>query len=285
MGHLFAATTVGFSAVLLIGRAGEIVRPVVLPMRDARIRLSASIVTVFVERIYDSLAVILLFALNLLWLQLPGRAGTDLSRIRTVGFLLLVLAVVLVLALAWFRQRSDIAVRVWQKLVGQRLFVPPRLNRAVIGLFQQLAKALRVLVDLRELAVTAMWTVLVWFGVAIGNLCVLRAFGLPFGIRETLFVLGWSMVGSVVPTPGGAAGAFHAATAGALVVLGVERETAAAVSIVMHLIDFGPAVLFGLFYFLRGDINFSRLRSLASEEVIEKASDDELVRDEVLVER
>ena len=31
--HLFAATTIGFGAVFLIGRMGEVVRPVVLPMR------------------------------------------------------------------------------------------------------------------------------------------------------------------------------------------------------------------------------------------------------------
>ena len=74
---------------------------------------------------------------------------------------------------------------------------------------------------------------------------MLRAFGLNFGLTETIFVLGWSLVGSLVPTPGGAAGAFHAATAAGLIFLGVERETAAAISIVMHVVDFGPAVVFG----------------------------------------
>jgi uncharacterized membrane protein YbhN (UPF0104 family) len=111
---------------------------------------------------------------------------------------------------------------------------------------------------------------------------VLRAFGLPFGITETVFVMGWSLVGSLVPTPGGAAGAFHAATAAALIFLGVARETAAAVSIVMHLINFGPAVIFALFYILRGDISLSRLRLLTSSEAVEHAVEDEkAVPDEV----
>jgi hypothetical protein len=90
-------------------------------------------------------------------------------------------------------------------------------------------------------------------------------------MKETLFVLGWALVGSLVPTPGGAAGAFHAATAAGLLVLGIARETAAAVSIVMHLVDFGPAVIFGFFYFIRGDINISRLRSLISPAAVERA--------------
>jgi uncharacterized membrane protein YbhN (UPF0104 family) len=77
-------------------------------------------------------------------------------------------------------------------------------------------------------------------------------------------VLGWSLVGSLVPTPGGAAGAFHAATAAGFLFLGVEKELAAAVSIILHLVDFGPAVLFGVFYAIRGDLSISRLRTLVS---------------------
>jgi len=126
---------------------------------------------------------------------------------------------------------------------------------------------------------------MVWLGISIANLLVLRAFGLPFGITETVFVLGWSLVGSLIPTPGGAAGAFHAATAAGLIFLGVTRETAAAISIVMHLVDFGPAVVFGFFYFIRGDINISRLRSLASPEAVEHVvEDEEIVADEALIE-
>ena len=101
-------------------------------------------------------------------------------------------------------------------------------------------------------------------------------------MTETIFVLGWSLVGSLVPTPGGAAGAFHAATAAGLIFLGVPRDTAAAISIVMHVIDFGPALIFGVFYIIKGDISLSRLRSLTSSEAVEHAVEDEkAVPDEV----
>jgi hypothetical protein len=96
-------------------------------------------------------------------------------------------------------------------------------------------------------------------------------------MTETIFVMGWALVGSLVPTPGGAAGAFHAATAAALIFLGVTREKAAAIAIVMHLVDFGPALIFGLFYVLRGDISLARLRSLTSSEAVEHAVEDEKI--------
>ena len=72
----------------------------------------------------------------------------------------------------------------------------------------------------------------------------------------------------VVPTPGGAAGAFHTATAASLIFLrpDMRREDAAAVSIAMHLVYFAPAVIFGLYYFFHGDISIERFRSLLSSE-------------------
>src|SRR5882672_9894153 len=273
--NLFIATTVGFGAVFLLGRTGEVVRPVVLPMRDPRIRASASFVTIMVERIYDMIAVVLLFAVNLLWFTPPVNAGVEFGRVRTAGIVLLIVALAGVFGLTQFRKKSQRAIGWIRKTLEGRRFVPARLTRAVLSILEQLASALRVLVDARELAVTVGWSAMVWLSIALANLFVFRAFGLPFGVTETVFVLGWSLVGSLVPTPGGAAGAFHAATAAALIFLGVVRETAAAVAIVMHLIDFGPSVFFGFFYFIRGDLNLERLKSLASPEAVEHAVEDE----------
>src|SRR2546427_284986 len=76
LGEVWIATTVGYAAVLLTGRAGEIVRPVVLPMRDPRVRPAASIVTIMIERLYDTMTVVLIFGVNLLWLKpLSGGSG------------------------------------------------------------------------------------------------------------------------------------------------------------------------------------------------------------------
>jgi len=280
--NLFIATTVGFGAVFLFGRTGEVVRPVVLPMRDDRVRPSASFVTIMVERIYDMIAVTVLFAVNLLWFTPPTNAGVEFGRVRTAGIVLLLVAVAGVFGLTQFRKKSERAIGWIRKTLERRRFIPARVTRAILGVLEQLASALRVLVDARELAVTVGWTTLVWLSIALANLLVFRAFGLPFGITETVFVLGWSLVGSLVPTPGGAAGAFHAATAAGLISLGVQRDTAAAISIVLHIIDFGPALIFGIYYIIRGDINLSRLRAKTSTESVEHAVEDEpLIPDQV----
>ena len=279
---LFTATTVGFGAVFLVGRAGEVVRPVVLPMRDPRVRPSASFVTIMVERIYDAVAIVMMFAINLIWFKLPATAVADLSRIRLAGVVLLIGAACGVIGLILFRTKSDVVIAALGRLLS-RPFIPNRLAQLVLRLFEQLARALRVLVNFRELAETIGWTAILWFDIVLANLLVIRAFGLNFGFSETIFILGWALAGSLVPTPGGAAGAFHAATAAGFLFLGVGRDTAAAISIALHIIDFGPAVLFGFFYLLKGDLNLSKLRSLVSPEAVEHAVEDEkAVADKVL---
>jgi uncharacterized protein (TIRG00374 family) len=266
LADLFAATTLGFSAVFLIGRAGEVVRPAALTMRDPRVRPTSSFVTIFIERIYDMMAVLVLFSVNLLWFSPPSITAGEFWRVRMSGLFLLAIAMCGIAALVFFRRHSRVLIEWLKRFFERTALVPAGIGRAVISLLQQLAGSLRVLVDARELAETVGWTALVWLSIGVASLLVFRAFGLPFGPSEAIFVLGWSLAGSLVPTPGGAAGAFHAATAAGLLFLGITRETAAAVSIVFHVIAFGPALLFGFFYFVRGDISISRIRALLKTE-------------------
>lgn len=280
--EIWIATTVGFGAVLLVGRMGEVVRPIVLPMRDRRVRPAASFVTIMIERIYDSMTVVFIFALNLLWFH-PSTGDTDAFRhVRQFGLALVVAGIIGLFALMLFRIKSQSVIEWVERIFKKIPRLPGRVKAAVLSLLDQLARALKVLSHPRDLAVTVGWTLLLWGSVVVGNLCVFRAFhlqvsGRPFGLIESLFILGWSMVGSAVPTPGGAAGAFHAATGAGLFFVGIEKEQAAAVAIVLHLVDFGPAALCGLFYFLRGDINLANLRNLAKSEAIEHAVEDEKI--------
>jgi uncharacterized protein (TIRG00374 family) len=275
MRPLFAATTVGFGAVFLFGRAGEVVRPVVLPLYDHRVKPTGSFVTIMVERLCDIVAVTVLFALNLLWFPAPAGHEAQLANVRIAGLILLIIAVAGVAGLVLFERRSKRAIH-WLDVRFKRWrFVPDRLAHALTHLLEQLASALRILAEPRELTITIAWTVIIWVVNTISNWLVILAFGLPFGLKETIFVMGWSLVGSLVPTPGGAAGAFHAATAAGLIFLNRPANEAAAVSILLHLVAFAPAVVWGLYYFLRGDVSFKRLQRLATSEEIEHAIDDD----------
>jgi len=261
----FAATTVGFSAIFLVGRAvGELLRPAFLSLRDPEVRPGPAFVTIAVERLCDTTAVVVLFAANLLVLRLPGVEEGALARVREAGAICLAAAVLGFAALILFRRRAA-SVTGWLDARFGRWPAPlARAGRLATGLLAQLADTLGVFANARELLATVGWTAALWGAITAANMLVLRAFGLPLGVGETVFVLGWSLVGSLLPTPGAGAGTYHAATAHGLVsYLGVGKSEADAATIVLHLVVFGSALFFGLYYFLRGGVSLARLRGAA----------------------
>ncbi|MFV0389296.1 MAG: lysylphosphatidylglycerol synthase transmembrane domain-containing protein [Pyrinomonadaceae bacterium] len=260
---LFATTTVGFTAVFFVGRMGEIVRPVWLPMLDKRVRPAAALVTIGVERIFDLASLICFFAVNLIWFTPPaGRVG-ELDAIKLMGYSMLLGTAIGFIGLYIYRLYSAPIISWFDRFMSHPRF-PKQVRRILLSLMKQLATSLEVLTDWREILSITFWTILLWVSIAIPTWFVMLAFDLPLNFSDALFVMGFAAVGSVVPTPGGAAGAFHAATANGLIFLNTPKETAFAVSIVMHLVYFAPAVAFGLYYFIRGELSFAGFREMLS---------------------
>lgn len=264
--ELFAATTVGYSALFLVGRAGELARPAFLSLRDPRVRPAASFMTIAVERICDMTAIAMMFAASLLFVRAEvDETGARFAVMRRAGLLMLAGTIIGIICLALLRHYAPFVIRQLKARFENGSGIVARGGRMLTNLFEQLANALGVFTDVRALLSTVGWTTLLWTIITVVHLLVLRAFGLPLGIPETIFVMGCSLVGSLVPTPGGAAGTYHAATAGGLALLGVAEERAVATAFIMHLVVWSPALLFGLYYFLRSGVDFKRLREVAAD--------------------
>ncbi len=275
--ELFATTTVGFAAVFFVGRAGEIVRPMWLPMRDRRVRPSAALVTLGLERIFDLAALICFFSVNLLWFDAPVGREREFAYVKFVGNILLAGVAVGFLGLFIYQKFSAPIIAKAEKLTDKK-FVPRRIRRVFLSLMRQLAASLQILKSAREIFWVVFWTFLLWLSIAVPTWLVILAFNLPINISlvGAMFVMFWAAMGSLIPTPGGAAGAFHAVTAGGLIFLGVLPNDAAAISIVMHLVYFAPALIFGFYYFFHGDISIARFRSLlSSEHAVEEIEEGE----------
>ena len=242
-----------------------------IPMRDRRVRPSAALVTIGVERIFDLASLICFFAVNLLWLEAPAGKEESFKNVQLVGILLLVGVVVGFAALFVYQKFAE---RIIAWLEPQKI-VQNRVGKIFLSILKQLAASLQILRDWREVALVIFWTTALWFSISIPTWFVILAFGLPMDFSHSLFILGFSSIGSLVPTPGGAAGAFHLATARGLEFLGVAREEAAAISIVMHLVSFAPAMIFGVYYFFHGDISIAKFKSLlSSENAVEEIKSD-----------
>ena len=264
LSNLFAATSVGFGAIFVIGRAGEIIRPAVLSLRE-RIKPTATFATILIERLFDTTAVVSLFAANLLFFKLPPDQSNAnaLNAIRSVGLALLIGVAVGIALLLLLRLKATAVI---EGLKRRGAWLPKKLSYPLLNFISHLADGLSVLLNLRALAVTIFFTACVWTLVSAATWLTLFAFGLNFPISHTIFVLGFGLVGSVAPTPGGSAGAFHAAAAKGLEFLGLDPNLAASIAIVYHLIAFGPPFVIGLFYLIRDDISLGQLREMIASE-------------------
>jgi uncharacterized protein (TIRG00374 family) len=279
--ELFATTTVGFAAVFFVGRAGEIVRPMWLPMLDKRVRPSSALVTLGIERIFDLAALICFYSVKLLFFDPPERSkiefATQYAYVKILGNLMLAGVVVGFIGLYVYYKFSAPIIGWFARITDKKL-IPRRIRRVFLSLMEQLAASLQILRSFREIFWVVFWTIALWFSIAVPTWFVILAFNLPHSIplAGAMFVMFWAAMGSLIPTPGGAAGAFHAVTAGGLMFLGIEQNDAAAISIVMHLVYFAPALIFGFYYLFHGDISIAKFRSLlSSEHAVEEIEEGE----------
>lgn len=277
LGALFRATMIGFTALFFVGRAAEmIVRPAALSVKEP-VHPSASYATVMIERVFDMVMVVVFFAVNLIFFEYIAR-DADATRlfgwIKVTGVLLLVMAAAGIYGLSAFRRGRAGALTFLERKLA---WMPQRAGAAAMSLLRHISEGLAVLHDARGLTVTVSYTVLLWLMVAVAHLLVVRAFGIPYvdvPFTGAVFVMGLSMLGSVVPTPGGATGPFHTATAAALAFLGVEHNKAASVAIILHLVIFTPATVFGMYYLAKEGLSLDGLRRIGEEKGGEDKADE-----------
>ena len=263
--NTLAATAIGFGAIFVFGRTGEIIRPAVLSLRE-RLRPSVTVATLFIERVLDTAAVVLLFSVNLIFFEPRGPAAArtaEIAGIRNLGALLTAGVIVAIALLVCLRLRAAPVIL----FIEERLIpLAPKVIRPIANFVHHLTDGLSVLTNRAALALIILHTIAVWGMVAFSSWLVPKAFGCHLTLSESVFLLGMGLVGSLIPTPGGGAGAYHAVAASGLQFLGVEHNIAASVAIAGHLIGFGTPSLMAACYLVRDGLQLSRIRELIASE-------------------
>ena len=245
----------------LFGTAiGELIRPLALSILSPQVRRSTSFLTIVVERVCDVCVLLALFGLSLLWLPIYGGQAAAIGRASEIGVLLIIAPVLVLVVLVLLNGRYRSLPNWITKRTADWNLVSNPIKRFALRLTHQLSRALTLLASTRVLIVVSIWTVVQWLSVILANWLILRAFGMTVGIKGTILVMSCGLIGSFVPTPGGAAGAFHAAMSSGLIFIGATLDQAAAISIVAHLVGFAPALIFGAYYFLRSDVKVAQLQ-------------------------
>jgi glycosyltransferase 2 family protein len=238
---------------ILPARAGEAARVVVLTQRSSTPPVEI-VGTVVLERVYDVVAILVIFFVAEPWLPHVSWFGT--AAVAALVLALLIAAVALGLAI-WGDRPLRLLLRPLERFSP---FSGERLERTVAELAHGLS-GLRH----RGVALEAfVWTVIAWMLSALCAYVVSLAFHLHLPLACGVLVVVAVGLSMILPSPPAAVGVFEGAALIALKAYHIPHSAALPYALVLHAVNFVPFVLVGA---LLVHFNARRTRSRQPVEV------------------
>lgn len=220
---------------ILPARAGEAIRVVVLTQRSAAPPVEI-VGTVVLERMYDVLAILVVFFAAEPWLPHVSWFGAAAAAAAA-------LAVGIALAAGLLAVYGDRPLRLLLRPLARfSLFSGERLDRTVA----ELAHGLSGLRDVRVAGEAFMWTILAWLLSALCAYLVSLAFALHLPFAAGVLVTVAIGFGMILPTAPAAVGVFEGAVLIALGAYGVPHSAALPYALVLHAVNFVPFIVVGV---------------------------------------
>ncbi len=271
---IYNATLVGFAALFLLGRAGEPIRPLLIARKE-RLAVSSMFGIYVLERLFDTASTAVIAGLALLvfpdMLSSGGANTAWEARARTTGLALFAGLLAAITFLVYFRLYGAAALE--RRLEGWR--AGTGWKRRAAGAFAGFSEGLQAIQTLPDLLAAIGYSALHWAIVALIYFWVAHSFGgrlAELDFAGAMLVLAVTMVGSALQLPAVGGGSQAASFLAFTVVFGVEKEPAAAASIVLWLITFAASSLVGVPLLIREGWSMGELRRLARAEVEAKAA-------------
>ncbi len=269
---LLSATCIGFMANNVLPlRLGEFVRAYALARENEKVTKSASLATIFVERmVFDLLALLLILAV-ILWF-IPTKFD---DRFKLGAAMSLVVAIVgLIFAVAVVMRPEGAG-----KLITRYLFfLPDKVKDIIRKTVIKFSKGLIFLKNWRHTFWVSIHTILLWLAMGISNVFVFYAFGLdqppyslPLSASYVLLVV--VSISILIPSSPGFIGVYHGGVVLTLGYYGIEASSSEAVScaLVLHAAQFIPVTLMGFYYLYKEGLSLSQL----GKEALEKSENDQ----------
>src|SRR5262249_45506126 len=200
--NLVKATIIGFTAIVLLGRPGEFVRPYLISVKEG-VPLTSQLAAWFLERIFDLLVALFIFGYGLSRLSVShGHVGSPaLQWLFQEGGRLVWILSALCLGLLVF-------LRHYPELFGARLidalgFLDEHRLARVEGLIASFLQGVESIRSTVAVALALAYTVLEWILIAACYFCILKSFNNPvrFSPIDIFIYMGFVAVGTVIQLP------------------------------------------------------------------------------------
>jgi uncharacterized protein (TIRG00374 family) len=246
---LLNATLVGFSAIYVLGRPGEIVRPLLLTRRE-QVPFTASLATIVIERFFDTFMLVVLFAWSLLMLDLPAATGQTVAMMKNAAWVMLAALVTGSVMLLVFRANIE---RIAKRIPFAK----------ISALVQAFGEGLSFLRSGRSLGVAMVHSLVLWIVIAAQFWFMLIGMNFDFTIEAATFVLVGAAIGSTIHVPGIGGGLQAGYIFFMTTFFLVPAEQAIATSLVAWAFSYAPTVVVAGFLMAFSGTSFKDLRAPA----------------------
>lgn len=255
--NITSATIIGFTGVVLLGRAGELVRPYLISAKE-RVPFSSQMAAWFLERIFDLLMVLLIFGIAL------ARMPTGVHLLRTGGYLLASIGVTCIVLLVAFRNFAGPAQ---SRILAAVSFLPERFYVRVEKILRAFVQGMECTRESRFLALLVVYTIVEWVIILGQYYCIFRA--MPdtawFGLDQIMMFIGFVAFGSVVQVPGIGGGVQVASYLVLKEILSIPPEAATAMAILIWLLTWVVVVPFGLACAFHEGIKWKKISNITED--------------------
>lgn len=235
---LFSVTSVGFLAIIAIpARLGELARPYLIT-KKSRIPMSSALGTIFVERVLDSLTVLIIAVIALFFTPLPPWLVRS-----SALFLLATFAVFAVMILMVVRREATL--RMLAPLIGR---LPERHAGAVNRMIDHFIEGFRIVVNPALLLSVALLSIVIWLVDVLAIYLLFLAFGLHLPVAAAFVLMIILIIGIAIPTAPGFIGNWHYFCILGLGLFGIPKTDALTFAIVYHALSIGIIILLGIIF-------------------------------------
>lgn len=262
--RILSATCIGFTAVVLFGRAGEPVRPYLIA-RNEGVSFSSQIAAWLVERIMDILMILLIFGIALTQVSRsaipPGprlreilQAGGGAAGIVGLGSL------ALLLTLRQFKGRAR------AKVLRAIAFLPTTILTRISCFLAKFEQGMESTRTSSFTLLLMLYSFVEWVIIGACFYCIFRSFPATSTLDWTdiVIVLGFVSFGSVVQIPGIGGGMQIVTVLVLTEFYGISLEAATSVALVTWLINFAVIVPVGLALAFHEGLKWRTLRQISS---------------------
>ena len=258
-------TAIGFTAVVLLGRAGELVRPYLISLSSG-IPFSSQAAAWLLERMLDLLVVLLLFGFALTRIHthnLP--VGPSLQWVLGAGgYLVSALGAVCLILLILFR---NFAEPVQKRILSALTFLPEERRLRVAKMLTAFSQGMQATRKAGFLALLLIYTGIEW-AIIIGSYYTLfLAFpaSASFELTDVVVFLGFVSFGSIVQVPGIGGGIQVVSIVVLTQIYGLTLESATGLALFLWIVTFVVVVPIGLACAFHQGLNWSKLKHLPDE--------------------